>query len=116
MESGLMRRKWLAVVFGGLAAVVVTVLVLHTARARLQVGGPSDQPRVPLDQVDHGDFDHLLQKYVDDEGMVAYAQWKATPEDLKALDSYLTRLGAVDRAAPASKAALLAFWINAYNA
>jgi hypothetical protein len=113
----MMRRK----VVWGTAATVLAVaagaLVLHLTRATELVGGPSPGgPRVPLDQVDHSAYDALLQRYVDDQGQVAYARWKASPADLKALDDYLGRLSAVDRAAPAGKPAQLAFWINAYNA
>src|SRR5262249_50767865 len=72
--------------------------------------------RVDLDDVDHSAWDALLQKYVDDQGLVAYRRWKETPADLAALDRYLARLGAADVGAPADQAAQIAYWINAYNA
>lgn len=71
---------------------------------------------VSMDQVDHRVWDGLLKRYVDDNGNVAYAQWKKSAQDTQALDSYLTTLSTADPGAPASNEATLAFWINAYNA
>lgn len=62
---------------------------------------------------DHSIYHALLQAYVDDQGMVRYADWKAN--DLQKLDRYLDLI----RAAAPSKMGreeALAFWINAYNA
>jgi len=71
---------------------------------------------VPLDRVDHSTWDRLLQKYVDRDGMVDYAAWKASEADRAALKQYLATLSAADPAAETSKTGKLAFWINAYNA
>jgi len=71
---------------------------------------------VPLDSVDHSAWDRLLQKYVDKDGMVDYAAWKASDADRAALKDYLATLSAADPAAETSKSGKLAFWINAYNA
>lgn len=71
---------------------------------------------VPLDSVDHSAWDRLLQKYVDKEGMVDYAAWKASDADRAALKDYLATLSAADPTAETSKAGKFAFWINAYNA
>ncbi len=73
-------------------------------------------PAVPLDAVDHSEWDRLLRKYVDRDGMVDYAGWKASESDRAALGQYLAVLGAADPTAETSKAGRLAFWINAYNA
>lgn len=73
-------------------------------------------PRVSLDKVDHSLWDRLLEKYVDDNGMVDYAGWKATGADTSALKQYLETLGRGDPKTPATKAGKLAFWMNAYNA
>ena len=72
--------------------------------------------RVPLDQVDHARWDALLRKYVDRAGYVNYTTWKTSPQDVQRLDLYLASLsqGALKRSA--SRNAILAFWINAYNA
>jgi hypothetical protein len=72
--------------------------------------------RVPLDQIDHSVWNGLLNKYVDDDGMVNYAAWKASASDANALKQYLAALGCGDPAAATTKAGKLAFWINAYNA
>jgi hypothetical protein len=60
------------------------------------------------------EYGRLLKKYVTPNG-VQYAAWKASAEDLKALDAVTDGIGA----APASNAKSkeqLAFYINAYNA
>jgi hypothetical protein len=99
------------------AVLGLAVLIVHANRPRVRLERPADDlPRVPLDQVDHTAWDALLQKYVDDQGLVAYRRWKANDADVQALDRYLARLGAVDLQAPSDKPAQIAYWINAYNA
>ncbi len=71
---------------------------------------------VPLERIGHSRWDHLLKKYVDQDGMVNYAAWKQSPADLAALDEYLLALGQGDPGAETSPQRQLAFWINAYNA
>ncbi len=71
---------------------------------------------VPLDAVGHSVWDRLLKKYVDKQGMVDYAAWKASDADRAALQDYLATLSAADPAGETSKSGRLAFWINAYNA
>lgn len=87
------------------------------AGTKVQVGRPCNQPNrsSPAD-VDHSAYDALLRKYVDDRGLVAYARWKASADDMRALDDYLARAGCVDLKKPADKPAELAYWINLYNA
>ncbi len=70
----------------------------------------------PLACVGHAAFGALLARYVDDAGRVDYARWKASEDDTRALHAYLADLSGADVAAPAPRAAVLAFWINAYNA
>src|SRR5262245_20625031 len=102
---------------GGLALVALGVLVLHWTKPKVVIGGPpGDAPRIALAQVDHQALAALLEKYVDDRGLVAYGRWKATPADVAALDQYLAHLGAVDLNASEQRSAQVAFWINAYNA
>lgn len=110
-----MRRKVFLILGSVLGLLLVGTLIAHTFRARVQVGGPAGE-RVPLVEIDHRSFDVLLQKYVDDRGLVAYRQWKDSAEDTRALDDYLARLGAASLTGPSSRADRLAFWINAYNA
>lgn len=65
--------------------------------------------------IDHSGFDRLLQKYVDDRGLVAYGKWKANVADRAALDAYLAQFAPKpDRAAKGDE--LSASVINAYNA
>ncbi|OAI49132.1 hypothetical protein AYO44_18590, partial [Planctomycetaceae bacterium SCGC AG-212-F19] len=107
----------LIALLGVLAGLGVALLVLHWNRPRVVVDRPDGPyPRVALDEVDHSSWDALLQKYVDDRGLVAYRRWKDTPADVAALDRYLARLSAVFVDAPAERAAQIAYWINAYNA
>ncbi|MBI2479109.1 MAG: DUF547 domain-containing protein, partial [Planctomycetia bacterium] len=69
-----------------------------------------------MDLVNHGTWDALLRRYVDESGNVAYAQWQKSDQDVQALDGYLATLSAADPQGQSSKPAQLAFWINAYNA
>jgi hypothetical protein len=87
------------------------------AGSKVHIARPCDQPDRPsLAEVDHSSFDLLLRKYADDRGLIAYARWKASAGDLRALDEYLTRAGCVDLKKAAPKSAQLAYWINLYNA
>lgn len=92
------------------------VLVAHVTRTRVRLGGAKDTARVSLADVDHAAFDALLQKYVDEQGLVAYGAWKNHSDDQRELDDYLARCGAVDVEREAPRAARLAFWVNVYNA
>jgi len=73
-------------------------------------------PLVPFDKVDHSVWDRLLRKYVDGNGMVDYAAWKASESDTSSLRQYVAALGRADPEAPTTEGGRLAFWINAYNA
>jgi len=87
---------------------VVVDKEVHTANG-------SGSRTVQLDAVDHSTWDRLLRKYVDTDGMVDYAAWKASDADRAALKEYLGTLSAADPTAETLKAGKLAFWINAYN-
>lgn len=87
------------------------------AGAKVTVGRiwpASDQ--ISIDQINHAPWDGLLKKYVDDQGYVDYAAWKASAADTAALDGYLNGLSRANPQMAASREAKLAFWINAYNA
>lgn len=104
-------------VAGFTAAVMLGQPAAVSAGDKVYVGRAcQDQNRPALSAVDHSAFDTLLRKYVDDKGMVAYAEWKKSDADVKALDDYLAVLGCVDLTKAATKEGQLAFWINAYNA
>lgn len=62
---------------------------------------------------DHSAWTRLLERYVDDQGRVAYRDLAAN--DAAALDAYLAALASAQPAGW-SRDEQLAFWINAYNA
>ena len=65
--------------------------------------------------IDHGDFDRLLKKYVNEQGLVNYTSWKQNATDLSALDEYLKQFAAkIDNVAAGNEKA--ASLVNAYNA
>ena len=65
--------------------------------------------------IDHDEFDRLLKKYVNEQGLVNYGGWKQNAADLSALDEYLHQFTAkADNAAQGNEKA--ASLVNAYNA
>jgi hypothetical protein len=66
-------------------------------------------------RINHGPFDRLLKKYVNEQGLVYYGAWKQSVADLSALDEYLHQFAAKtsNGAQGNEKAASL---VNAYNA
>lgn len=75
----------------------------------------SDQ-LVTFDDVDHSIWDQLLNKYVDEDGMVDYSGWHESDQDRELLVTYINSLSRVNPALESKREAVLAFWINAYNA
>lgn len=63
--------------------------------------------------LDHGQWDALLKKYVGSDGMVDYRGFK---EDRKALQAYLDMLSSQNPTEAWSVQELLAYYINLYNA
>lgn len=64
--------------------------------------------------IDHRIWDDLLKKYVDDRGLVDYAAWKASSDDIAALNRYLDQFS---RGQPfATGNDRFASLINLYNA
>jgi hypothetical protein len=65
--------------------------------------------------INHDEFDRLLKKYVNEQGLVNYGGWKGDTADLSALVNYLKQFAdKIDKPAQGNeKAASLA---NAYNA
>lgn len=72
--------------------------------------------RVPMQALRHDGWNQLLGKYVDQRGMVDYAGWRASTQDLTQLDLYLDQLSSVRLSDTADRSVRLAYWINAYNA
>ena len=102
--------------------VVSTILLLVISQSQAvpqlrQVGQrwPANQ-QVSIDQVDHSPFTQLLGKYVNADGEVNYAGWKNSSADRSALQNYLKSLSQANPRTQASRQAIMAFWINAYNA
>ena len=69
-------RRWILLIIFGLACVGVL------AGARGQTGENVDVRA----GINHSEFDRLLNKYVNEQGLVNYTAWKANPADLSALE------------------------------
>src|ERR1700687_918564 len=82
--------------------------------ARLAFASEVEGVPVPPN-VSHQTWDALLKKYVNDRGLVAYADWKKNQTDLAALDSYLKGF-AEKQQTRASGNDAAASLINLYNA
>lgn len=65
-------------------------------------------------RVDHGLYNRLLKRYVDETGFVDYKTWKT--QDENTLNTYLEAVGHVNPAQLRDRRERLAFWINVYNA
>ncbi|MFN8178844.1 MAG: DUF547 domain-containing protein [bacterium] len=98
------RRRHLA----GVVSAALLAVAAASGLARAVAGAP-----------DHSDYDRLLRKYVTKTG-VRYAAWRADDADRLGLKRYMVRMENVDvdalRATPTGREAVLAFWINLYNA
>jgi len=92
------------------AALLISVSV--AARAQGNQTGESVDVRAGIN---HDEYDRLLKKYVNEQGLVNYGAWKQNQADLSAFDDYLKQFAAKidNRAQGNEKAASLA---NAYNA
>lgn len=107
--------KWKYLVVAVLLGSLATLSKPSLAKPPLGKNWPAAQ-RVSMESIRHAALDKLLDKYVDDDGYVDYKAWQASRADRQALQNYLVALGRASREIGASKAARLAFWINAYNA
>jgi hypothetical protein len=108
-----MNKLWAPIIASGLTFVAMI--------SRAQTGENVDV----RSGIDHGEFDRLLKKYVNEDGLVNYAGWKANAADLSALDGYLRQFAAkIGSPSPDSGAAAnpaqgnerAASLVNAYNA
>lgn len=98
-----MNQLWIAlIVFGS---------ILVAINARAQTG---ENVRVRTG-INHNEYDQLLKKYVNEQGLVNYGAWKQSAADQSALDEYLHQFAAKagNAAQGNEKSASLA---NAYNA
>jgi hypothetical protein len=98
-----MNKLWILLIIAGLVCAGVA--------ARAQTGENVDV----RSGIKHEEYDRLLKKYLNEQGLVNYSAWKQSATDLSALDEYLKQFaGKIDSAAQANeKAATL---VNAYNA
>jgi len=110
--------------FAMLICVVASVAMTATVNAQSQSVGQSAtvgqrlaaNQLVPIDQIDHSDFDQLLRKHVNTDGQVNYQAWHQSTADRNTLKSYLNKLSSANSDLPSGRAAVLSYWINAYNA
>jgi hypothetical protein len=65
--------------------------------------------------INHNDYDRLLKKYVNEQGLVNYGAWKQHAADVSTLDNYLKQF-AQKNGNPASDNEKAASLVNAYNA
>jgi len=98
-------KLWILLIVLGL------IFVSAAARAHSQTGENVDVRA----GINHGEFDRLLEKYVNEQGLVNYGAWKQNAADLSALDDYLKQFAAkIDNPAQGNEKA--ASLVNVYNA
>jgi hypothetical protein len=98
-----MNKLWILLFIAGFFPIRLT--------ARAQTGENVDI----RSGIDHDEFDRLLKKYVNEQGLVNYGGWKQNAADLTALNDYLKQFsGKIDNHAQGNQKA--ASLVNAYNA
>ena len=98
-----------------LSGLLGLVAICGTVVFKVRAADPAPaQVNVPRG-INHEKFDALLKKYVNDQGLVAYATWKANATDVAALDTYLKEF-APKPEKPAEGDERAAALANAYNA
>ena len=89
----------------------IRLFIFASAIARGQTGENVDVRA----GIDHDEFDRLLKKYVNEQGLVNYSAWKQNATDLSALDEYLKQFASkIDSPAQGNERA--ASLVNVYNA
>jgi hypothetical protein len=98
-----MNKLWILLIIAG--------LIWAGVAARVQTGENVDVRA----GINHEEFDCLLKKYVNEQGLLNYAAWKQNAADITALDEYLKQLAPkIDNPAEGNERA--ASLVNAYNA
>ena len=88
------------------------VFVGSAARAQQTQNGENIDVAIGID---HDEYDRLLKKYVNEQGLVNYGAWKQNKEDLSALEDYLKQFAQKsDNPAQGNEKAVSL--VNAYNA
>ena len=101
-----MNKFWILLLIFGFA------LLPLIARAQQNQTGENVEVR---SGISHDEYDRLLKKYVNDQGLVNYAAWKGNQADLSALDNYLKQFA--DKIGnPAQGNEKAASLVNVYNA
>ena len=96
---------------GGPAAAAAALLALLATSAGLRAQAPATEG------FDSAAYARVLETYVTPEGRVRYADLKAEPADLKAFVEQLAAVSPENRPDLfPTRAAQMAYWINAYNA
>jgi hypothetical protein len=98
---------------GSMKPTFLTIATLITFLSRLLAS--EGEPVTVPSAINHDAWDQLLVKYVDDHGLVAYAEWKKDHADIKRLDQYLAQFEQAS-ATPAAGDDKAASLINLYNA
>ncbi len=112
-DTAIVSRLWIVPIIIGLSFVVMTARAQTGENVHVRSG------------INHNEYDRLLKKYVNEQGLVEYGAWKKNAADLSALDDYLHQLaakadppphgeGAAGSAAQGNEKA--ASLVNAYNA
>jgi Protein of unknown function, DUF547 len=100
-----MNKFWILLIIFGL------VFLRAAARAHAQTGENVDVRA----GINHDEFDRLLKKYVNEQGLVNYGAWKQNAADISALDNYLKQFAdKIDNPARGDEKA--ASLTNGYNA
>ena len=77
----------------------IGLLFIATAAARAQGNQTGENVDVRAG-INHDEFDRLLKKYVNEQGLVNYVAWKQSAPDVSALDDYLKQFaGKTDNSA-----------------
>lgn len=102
--------KGLVILLTGLA---ITGLTAFTKSCNVSMGSAETTKLTDNGPVDHGIYNGLLKKYVNEKGLVNYKGLKSEQKELK---KYLDLLSANPPTDKWSKNEQMAYWINAYNA
>src|SRR5262249_22792594 len=98
-----MGKLWIVLLYAGFSLLDSTVSAQGGQNVEVHSG------------IDHYDYDRLLKKYVNEQGLVNYSAWKQNTADIAALDEYLKQFAAkIDNPAQGNEKA--ASLVNAYNA
>ncbi len=72
-----MNQLWIALIILGLIFLAINARAQTSENVRVRSG------------INHNEYDRLLKKYVNEQGLVNYGAWKQNTADLSGLDEYL---------------------------